>query len=497
MGVNVRKRNGAWWVFINHRGRRRAKRIGDRPTAERVAAEIRARLQLGDTAVLAPTKQDPTLAVYSERWLEAHSVNIKPRTVELYGFLLRRHLLPQLGELPLRAVTREKVRDFFAAKASAMKRTMALKIVGLLREVLNHALEDGHIDRNPAANLGRFYRGRTEEEARTPVVPLTAKEVGRLLEACGRWYPEFWEIIAMAAWSGMREGEILGLQWQDLDVAGCFAEVRRTISYRGGRVNVGSPKSGRARRVDLPAMLVQRLAARKSLLEAEAAVQGHDLTPWCFLNQAGKPIDAMNFLHRVWAPLLAKAGLRRIRFHDLRHTFASLLIQAGESLAYVKDQLGHSSIKITVDLYGHLVPGANRQAVDRLADATFRNPGATSDDRVEQEREGSVEENWSRGRELNPRPTDYESVALPLSYPGVPGGSRSWSLPLAHRHRHVACGLVCGWRQRAEPTLHRQVSNQCEQTHRAPPTMPRAARRTAQSSRRSRPGRAPSPTSRA
>jgi hypothetical protein len=92
---------------------------------------------------------------------------------------------------------------------------------------------------------------------------------------------------------------------------------------------------------------------------------------------------------------------------------------------------------------------------------------------------------------------DYESVALPLSYPGVPGGSRSWSLPLAHHHRHVACGLVCGWRQRAEPTLHRQVSNQCEQTHRAPPTMPRAARRTAQSSRRSRPGRAPSPTSRA
>ena len=134
-------------------------------------------------------------------------------------------------------------------------------------------------------------------------------------------------------------------------------------------------------------MLVQRLAAKKSLLEAEAALQGHDLIPWCFVNHAGKPVDAMNFLHRVWAPLLGKAGLRRIRFHDLRHTFASLLIQAGESLAYVKDQLGHSSIKITVDLYGHLVPGANRQAVDRLADATFRNPGATRDDRVERERE--------------------------------------------------------------------------------------------------------------
>jgi integrase len=146
--------------------------------------------------------------------------------------------------------------DVSAAKASTMKRTTALKIVGLLREILDHALEDGYIHRNPAANLGRFYRGRAEEEARAAVVPLTTEEVRRLLEACARWYPEFWEVIAMAAWSGMREGEILGLQWQDLDVAGRFAEMRRTISSRGGRVNVGSPKSGRARRVDLPGMLV-------------------------------------------------------------------------------------------------------------------------------------------------------------------------------------------------------------------------------------------------
>jgi hypothetical protein len=117
--------------------------------------------------------------------------------------------------------------------------------------------------------------------------------------------------------------------------------------------------------------------------------------------------------------LLEKAELRRIRFHDLRHTYASLLIAQGESLAYVKDQLGHSSIKITVDLYGHLVPGANRGAVERLADATTRNPHATEVKKAVEEQEASGEKNWSRGRELNPRPTDYESVALPLSYPGV------------------------------------------------------------------------------
>jgi integrase len=80
----------------------------------------------------------------------------------------------------------------------------------------------------------------------------------------------------------------------------------------------------------------------------------------------------------VWPKLIAKTGLRRFRIHDLRHTYASLLIQNGESLAYVRDQLGHQSIQLTVDTYGHLVPGGNKQAVDRLDEATIRNPDATS-----------------------------------------------------------------------------------------------------------------------
>ena len=92
----------------------------------------------------------------------------------------------------------------------------------------------------------------------------------------------------------------------------------------------------------------------------------------------------------------------------MRHTCASLLIQRGESLAYVKDQLGPHSIQVTVNLYGHLVPGANRGAVDRLASATGSNLYATHDGEREEVHEVTSEENWSRGRELNPRPTDYE-----------------------------------------------------------------------------------------
>lgn len=110
-----------------------------------------------------------------------------------------------------------------------------------------------------------------------------------------------------------------------------------------------------------------------------------ELPPWVFASEQGTMLDGDNLQQRVHRSILKKARLRYIRLHDLRHTFASLLIRNGESLAYVKEQLGHHSIQITVDTYGHLVPGGNRQAVDRLDDpqeppshTTIRNPSATT-----------------------------------------------------------------------------------------------------------------------
>jgi integrase len=421
MGVRVRFWKGAWWVFVTYHGVRKAKRVGDRRAAETVASTLRARLQLGDLSVLEPARPLLTFQAYAEGWLESYAVpHTKPRTQEIYRLLCRLHLFPTLGATPLSEITRDKVRALFAEKvAGGMKRTTALKVVALLREILNHAVDDGHIPANPATRLSRFYRGHTETEARPQIVPLTEAELTTLLVACRRWYPAYLELIATAAWTGLRQGEILGLQWEDIDFTSRFVEVRRTVGYRGGRLLVGSPKSGRARRVDLASPLAAWLQVRKSVHEAEAAVKGRDRAPWVYPNSVGKPIDALNLVHRVWHPLLEKAGLRRIRFHDLRHTFASLLIQRGESLAYVKEQLGHSSIQITVDLYGHLVPGANRSAVDRLADATGRNLTATDEEVREKGREVTIEENWSRRRDLNPRPADYESAALPLSYTGA------------------------------------------------------------------------------
>src|SRR5262249_10834061 len=167
----------------------------------------------------------------------------------------------------------------------------------------------------------------------------------------------------------------VGLQWDDIDFNGRFAEVRRGIN--DGRIS--TPKSGRSRRVDLSAQLTEALKTHLVEQKRETLRRGwKELPTWVFTNEVGNPLDPDNFANRVWPKLLAKAGLRKIRIHDLRHTYASLLIAQGENLAYVKDQMGHHSIRVTVDTYGHLAPGGNKAAVDRLDDATTRNPDATS-----------------------------------------------------------------------------------------------------------------------
>jgi integrase len=119
-------------------------------------------------------------------------------------------------------------------------------------------------------------------------------------------------------------------------------------------------------RVDMSARLAEALKQHLVHHELEALGQDRSKPEWVFCNETGGMLDPDNIRHRVFYKLLEKTGLRRIRLHDLRHTFATRLLMNGESSTYVKEQMGHSSIQVTVDLYCHWIPGSNRQAVDRL-----------------------------------------------------------------------------------------------------------------------------------
>ncbi len=157
-----------------------------------------------------------------------------------------------------------------------------------------------------------------------------------------------------------------------MDWHGGFLIVERNL-VRGV---LTSPKSHQRRWVDLSTQLASVLQAWRRLQLARWLKKGEDLPLWVFPSLEGTALEERNVRH-VFKRMLEQAELRQIRIHDLRHTFASLLLQQGESVVYVKEQLGHASIQITVDTYGHLIPGANRGAVDRLDDDAPMHPDAS------------------------------------------------------------------------------------------------------------------------
>jgi len=269
-----------------------------------------------------------------------------------------------------------------------------------VRGMFFQAMDDGTAHQNPAARIGKLNK-RSKDEPRKRINPLTREEVQVMLKAASEkkyihWYP----LLLCAPRAGIREGELVSLKGTDVDFNGRFIHVERNLS----RGEISATKSGKDRKVDMSAQLAEVLndllsKRRSEALRREmekpaeerrdaATVVNEVMDGWLFTTpeviakpkaakqqspavkpRGGTQIDPSN-LRKLFNRLLTDAKMRRVRFHDLRHTFASLLLQNGESPAYVKEQMGHSSIQLTVDIYGHLVPGGNRQAVDKLDDVS-------------------------------------------------------------------------------------------------------------------------------
>lgn len=371
MGVTVRQKppgSGIWWVFVNHNGKRKSKKVGrDKKTADRIALEIEKKLAGKNYQLNVPTFKD-----YSNTWetvtIEA---TCKYSTKVNYKNLLEKHINPIFGSRPVTEINRLQVKKFLQEKYSdGLAASTVSHMKSAIAGVFNLAVDDEIIPANPAHRLGKIFQDKKMQEE---IDPLNRKELALLLDSFKKYLPAHYPLALTMIRTGMRFGEARGLQWGDIDFKGRFIKVQRGFS----RGRLETPKSGRTRRIDMSLQLTETLTQLKHDRKIETVKKGWKQIPdWIFISQKGTPVDEGHWRRRVFAKALEKAKLRKVRIHDLRHSFASLLIQAGESLAYVRDQLGHHSIKITVDTYGHLIPGGNKAAVDRLDDEQFRTPGA-------------------------------------------------------------------------------------------------------------------------
>src|SRR2546427_15306 len=359
----VRKRRGKWVVdYRDGAGVRRWVTCETRREAEDVRDEKRREGRQATRPVVDP---DITVAAYSERWLGLLA-GVKPRTRTMYRSYLRVHVLPALGATKVRQLAKGRIKEFLAEKfRRGFSRASVELMYAVLHGMLNAAIEDGVILQNPADRVLRQLRLSRRPSARQDEIKaMTREQLAAFLAAAGRVLPRLFALFLLFARTGLRLGEALALQWTDINFAERELRVARSLGA-GGRVD--TPKSARGRTVDMSRELTLTLRRLEVERKTETLKRGWPaLPPWVFCDAEGLPLKPRAVEFAFKRVLKGVELPQHFTPHSLRHTFASLLLQQGESPVYVQRQLGHASIKLTVDLYGRWLPVGNKAAVDRL-----------------------------------------------------------------------------------------------------------------------------------
>ena len=342
-------------------GRERSKTFGRAEEAKR----FKARLE-GD--LVAGTWIDPALAKVSvgewTRQWRGTVMGLRPTTLGRLDSTLANQVLPRWEHLPLGAVTNADVRAWAAGmRASGLSPSTVRKAVFTFRQILAAAVADRRIPFNPADNVPLPVEERGEQRF------LTAEEVAALAEVIA---PRFRAMVLVAAYGGLRFGELTALRRERVDLLRGRVAVLESLAQVGGDLYFGPTKTRNSRRnVPLPRMVLRELDAhlgRWVLPEADALV---------FTGLRHQPLRREWFRRTWWLPAVRKAGLKHLRFHDLRHTYVSLLIRAGANAKEVSTWAGHSTVAFTLDRYGHLYEDADDSMPDRL-DALLAGVPSTS-----------------------------------------------------------------------------------------------------------------------
>ena len=316
--------------------------------------------KLKGTLVTGPRQ---TVTQFLESWLsDVAGPGVRPGTALRYQEIVELHVVPTLGKLTLSKLTPQHL----SATYKLLGETLSAATVGHVHRVLHRALETavrwGYVGRNPCDLVDPPKARRQEMHA------LNTEQVKTLLAAAQG--DELEALYVLALTTGMRQGELLGLKWADVDLAAGTLQVQRSIGRVPGKGWVESePKTAKGRRsiVLIPlavnALKRHRAGQLQARLLAGLEWEDRDLV---FCNAFGRPIEEPNLRARSFKPLLKKAGLPDIRFHDLRHSAASLLFALGVHPKIVQEQLGHSAISITLDTYSHAVPTLQAEAARKL-----------------------------------------------------------------------------------------------------------------------------------
>ena len=356
-GSIIRRSDGRWCGALSLEGGRRKFLYGR--TRHEVATRMAAALTDHEQGLLVTGKRQ-TLGQFLVRWLQdSVKPTVRPKTYTSYSQLLRIHILPALGAVPLAKLDPPHVQRFLNDKLAEGR--LSARTIQYLHAVLRAALGQAMKWRLVSVNVATLVD--PPRAVRREVRALSPAEARAVLEATrGDWLEALYT-LALAV--GLRQGEALGLHWKDVDLEAGILRVRVALQRVEGRgLQIVEPKTARSRRtIVLPPQVVESLRAHKSR-QAKAGFGWHD-DDLVFTTAIGTPLEGSSVTHR-FQKLLRRADLPHLRFHDLRHACASLLLAQGVHPRVVMEILGHSQISLTMNTYSHVIPALQRDAAERM-----------------------------------------------------------------------------------------------------------------------------------
>jgi integrase len=378
MGVKVKEKvkgSGEWWIFIDHKGKRKARKIGrDKRVAMQAARKIEAKLTLGEMDL--ETQKPPTLKEYVDGWRDDTGeqrpgwynkvavLSLKNSTYSSYRQIIDYHLLPVFGSKPINEITSRMISDFVSQKVKAgIRSATARNIKHCLSAIMRHAVNpDELLQSNPARGVP-IPKPEDEQQAKEQD-PFTWADRDKIEKTFMESFPGYHPLVFLGFRTGLRIGEIIGLQWQDVDFFQKLILVQRNITR--GKTTTPKSRSGR-RYVRMTSQLAEVLRRHKIYMAERTLKQGWKSMPeWVFTNEDGKPVNYGNFLFRTWNKAMEKSGMHRRSPHDMRHTYATLRLSKGDSLAEVSKEMGHYSPEITYKTYYKWLPKESRSDIDEL-----------------------------------------------------------------------------------------------------------------------------------
>lgn len=372
MKGSVTKKGGKWYFVVDvginpTTGKRKQQWFSGFKTKKEAEKGLVKKLHEMETGMyVEPNKI--TLGEFLERWLEDYAQSaLRPSTLDTYSIYTRKHIIPSLGSIKLNQLQPMHLQRFYTEKLehghTDNQKGLSPETVryfhSIIRKALGQAVQWQLVNRN-VAELANPPLIRKKE-----IITLDLEQVTQFLEFAktDRLYIAF----LLAVSTGLRRGEILGLRWKDIDLEANTASICKNLVMVKGKRVLQEPKTkGSNRLVSLPSSLVQELKKHKAIQNQEkltcTCYQDNDLVVATSLGTSVGPRNLLRSFYR----LLEKAELPKIRFHDLRHGHATMMLKQGEHPKIVSERLGHSNTRITMDIYSHVLPNMQKEAVDRF-----------------------------------------------------------------------------------------------------------------------------------